>query len=187
MEIQQHEPTTYLAIAEQARAKYELATNLAITAKDAARDAVLAMADMGAMVELGWEMCRGGKTGDDAGAPATRAGMLESWGIPLDDADKATYLHRNREQLELALWPQDVAKIAGRFVGLLPPPGSAHRSTDDPERTGGAPSHWLSYAGKLHKSVSALFDSKPVEQWRLDERENVKKSLRPIVELWERL
>jgi hypothetical protein len=69
----------------------------------------------------------------------------------------------------------------------LPPPGSANRSEHDPERTTGAPNHWLSYAGKLNRGLAELFNSRPVDQWRDDERTNVKLALKPIVALYESL
>jgi hypothetical protein len=45
----------------------------------------------------------------------------------------------------------------------------------------------LSYAGKLNRGLVELFNSRPVEQWRDDERTNVKLALKPIVELYESL
>jgi hypothetical protein len=178
MEIveQQTATLTLEAIEQRAKEQYTLAQHLAATAKDAARDAVLAMADCGQMLLMGREHVRGPK-----------GEWIVSLGIPLADADKAVFLARNREQLELELWPQDIAKVGAQFCGLLPPPGSANRSEHDPERTTGAPNHWLSYAGKLNRGLVELFNSRPVAEWRVDERTNVKLALKPIVELYETL
>lgn len=164
------------ALAAQARERYEDAMRLAIDAKATAREAVLAMADCGTMLLLGREQAKAGK-GD----------WLASVGIPLEHADKAVYLARNREQLELDLWPADVAKVGATFVGLLPPPGSANRDVNDPERTIGPTMHWLSFAGKLQRSLSAIATTKPLDQWRDDERQNVKLALKPIVEFFNNL
>ena len=176
MEIVEQTTLTLEAIEQEAKAKYAMAQHLAATAKESARDAVLAMADCGQMLLMGREHVRGSKSEWVAGL-----------GIPLTDADKAVFLARNREQLELDLWPADVAKIGAQFVGLLPPPGSANRAENDPERSTGAPNHWLSYAGKLNRGLVELFNSRSVEQWREDERTNVKLALKPIVELYEKL
>jgi len=72
-------------------------------------------------------------------------------------------------------------------LGILPPPGSAGREENDPERTTGASTHWLTYAGKLQRSFTDLFARKPVEQWRADERESLRVSLKPIVEIYNKL
>jgi hypothetical protein len=174
--VEQPTTLTLEAIEQRAKEQYTLAQHLAATAKDAARDAVLAMADCGQMLLMGREHVRGPK-----------GEWIVGLGIPLADADKAVFLARNREQLELELWPQDIAKVGAQFCGLLPPPGSANRSEHDPERTTGAPNHWLSYAGKLNRGLVELFNSRPVAEWRDDERTNVKLALKPIVELYETL
>ena len=177
MEIVEHTTTLTLdAIEQQAKQQYALAQSLAANAKVSARQAILAMADCGQMLLMGREHVRGGK-----------AEWVASLGIPLPDADKAVFLARNRDQLVLDLWPQDVAKVGAQFVGLLPPPGSSNRSTDDPERSTGAANHWLAYAGKLNRGLNDLFGSRPVAAWREDERTNVKLALKPIVELYETL
>lgn len=176
MEIVNQTSLTLDAIEQQAKEKYALAQHLAATAKESARDAVLAMADCGQMLLMGREHVRGAK-----------GEWIVGLGIPLEAADKAVFLARNREQLELDLWPADIAKVGAQFVGLLPPPGSANRQENDPERSTGAPNHWLSYAGKLQRGLDDLFSSRPVEQWRVDERENVKLALKPIVELYAKL
>lgn len=174
--VEQQQTLTLDAIEQEAKAKYALAQHLAATAKESARDAVLAMAECGQMLLMGREHVRGPK-----------GEWIVGLGIPLEMADKAVFLARNREQLELDLWPADVAKVGAQFVGLLPPPGSANRAENDPERTTGAPNHWLSYAGKLQRGLGDLFSSRPVEEWRVDERENVKLALKPIVELYQKL
>lgn len=168
--------TTLEAIEAQAKERYAQALMLAATAKENARDAVLAMADCGQMLLMGREHVRGPK-----------GEWIVGLGIPLDAAEKAVFLARNRDQLELDLWPADVAKVGAQFVGLLPPPGSANRSENDPERSTGAPNHWLNYAGKLHRGLGDLFNARRVEEWRDDERQNVKSALKPIVELYEKL
>lgn len=185
----------YDAAKNAARSKYETALHLAATAKDAARDAVLLMAEVGAMLELGWESVRRGDAGVDAGdeagveagdnRPTARGTMAESWGIPRDDAEKAVWLNRNREQLELELWPQDVAKVSARFCGLLPAPFAEGKEQRDGER---APSgHWLTYAGKLQRNLSSLLTDRPLAKWRDDERESMRVALQPIVDLWKQL
>lgn len=174
--VEENQTLTLKAIEQEAKAKYELAQHLAATAKGSARDAVLAMADCGTMLLMAREHVRGSKSE-----------WIIGLGIPLPDADKAVFLSRNREQLELDLWPADVAKVGARFVGLLPPPVSANRAENDPERTTGAPNHWLSYAGKLNRGLVELFNSRPIDRWRDDERTNVKLALKPIVELYEKL
>jgi hypothetical protein len=167
---------TLEAIESRAREQYALAQSLAASAKITARDAVLAMADCGQMLLMGREHVRGAK-----------GEWIVSLGIPLADADKAVFLARNREQLELDLWPQDVAKVGAQFVGMLPPPGSSNRATDDPERSTGVPSGWFTHANKLQRGLTDLFASRPVTAWREDERANVKLSLKPIVDLYNTL
>ena len=134
------------------------------------------MADCGQMLLMGREHVRGAK-----------GEWIVSLGIPLADADKAVFLARNRDQLELDLWPQDVAKVGAQFVGMLPPPGSSNRATDDPERSTGVPNSWFSHANKLQRGLTDLFASRPVTAWREDERANVKLSLKPIVDLYNTL
>jgi hypothetical protein len=172
---------TLEAIETRAREQYALAQSLAASAKTSAREAVLAMADCGQMLLMGREHVRG-----------VKGEWIVGLGIPLQDAEKAVFLARNRvqlelDQLELDLWPRDVAKIGAQFVGILPPPGSSNRSTDDPERSTGVPSGWFTHANKLQRGLTELFASRPVTQWREDERANVKLSLKPIVELYNTL
>jgi hypothetical protein len=164
------------AIESRAREQYALAQSLAASAKTSAREAVLAMADCGQMLLMGREHVRRAK-----------GEWIVGLGIPLADADKAVFLARNRDQLELDLWPQDVAKIGAQFVGMLPPPGSSNRATDDPERSTGVPSGWFTHANKLQRGLTDLFAARPIAQWREDERANVKLSLKPIVELYNTL
>jgi hypothetical protein len=79
MEIVEQQTTLTLeAIEREAKSKYELAQHLAATAKDAARDAVLAMADCGQMLLMGREHVRGPK-----------GEWIVGLGIPLPDAEKA--------------------------------------------------------------------------------------------------
>jgi hypothetical protein len=80
-----------------------------------------------------------------------------------------------------------MAKLGAQMLGILPPPGSSGREENDPERTTGASTHWLTYAGKLQRSFTDLFARKPVEQWRADERESLRVSLKPIVEIYSKL
>jgi hypothetical protein len=180
MEIVNH-TLTLEAIESRAREQYALAQRLATEAKASARDAVLAMADCGQMLLLGREHVRGAK------GEWVKGEWIARLGIPQEDADKAVFLARNRKQLELELWPQDVAKIGAQFVGLLPPPGSSNRATDDPERSTGASNYWFTHANKLHRGLTDLFSWRPVTDWREDERANVKLSLKPIVDLYESL
>jgi hypothetical protein len=170
------------AIESRAKEQYALAHRLATEAKSSARDAVLAMADCGQMLLMGREMFR-----HIDGLPGTKSQWIVNLGIPIHDAEKAIFLARNYDQLQLELWPQDVAKVGAQFVGLLPPPGSSSRATDDPERSTGVPSSWFSHANKLQRGLTDLFASRPVAQWREDERTNVKLSLKPIVDLYESL
>ena len=176
MEIETQNTLTLEAIESQAKEMYALALRHAIDAKASAREAVLAMADCGQMLLMGREHVRGAKSE-----------WVVGLGIPLQDADKAVFLARNREQLELDLWPQDIAKVGAQFVGVLPPPGSSNRATDDPERSTGVPSGWFTHANKLQRGLTELFASRPVTQWREDERHNVKLSLKPIVDLYNTL
>jgi hypothetical protein len=178
MEIVEQQPQTLTLEAIESRAKeqYAAAQSLAASAKETARSAVLAMADCGQMLLMGREHVRGPK-----------GEWIVGLGIPLADADKAVYLARNRDQLMLDLWPQDIAKMSAQMIGMLPPPGSANRATDDPERSTGASGHWLSHVGKLSSAFDHLFSTRPLESWRQDERDNVKQALQPIVELYAKL
>lgn len=175
MEIANNKQTLE-AIEAQARNQYATAQRLAADAKASAREAILAMANCGQMLLLAREHVRGSK-----------AQWVASLGIPLGDADKAVFLARNRDQLELDLWPQDVAKVGAQLVGLLPPPGSSNRATDDPERSAGVPNTWFLHATKLQQRLTDLVATRPVAAWREDERANVKLSLKPIVDLYNTL
>ena len=169
-------PTTLGAIEEEIKRAYSEANTLAVTAKQNARAAIMRMADCGEMILLGREQVKSSKNE-----------WIGSLGIPIENAEKAVSLARNREQLELELWPLDVAKMGAQLIGLLPPHASANRVEDDPERCTKASNHWLTYAGKLQNSFKQLFTSKPLEDWRKDEKENVKLALKPFVELYEKL
>jgi hypothetical protein len=167
---------TLPVIETEIRSAYAEANALALTAKGNARAAVLRMADCGQMLMVAKDHIKG-----------NRAEWLESLGIDPDKAAKAIHLARNRDQLELDLWPADMAKLGAQMLGILPPPGSSGREENDPERTTGASTHWLTYAGKLQRSVADLFARKPVDQWRDDERESLRVSLKPIVEIYNKL
>ena len=167
---------TLPVIESEIRSAYAEANALALTAKGNARAAVLRMADCGQMLMVAKDHIKG-----------NRAEWLESLGIDPDKAAKAIHLARNRDQLELDLWPADMAKLGAQMLGILPPPGSSGREENDPERTTGASTHWLTYAGKLQRSVADLFARKPVDQWRDDERESLRVSLKPIVEIYNKL
>ena len=167
---------TLPVIETEIRTAYAEANALALTAKGNARAAVLRMADCGQMLMVAKDHVRG-----------NRNEWLASLGIDPDKAAKAIHLARNRDQLELDLWPADMAKFGAQMLGILPPPGSAGREENDPERTTGASTHWLTYAGKLQRSFTDLFTRKPVEQWRDDERESLRVSLKPIVDIYNKL
>ena len=167
---------TLPVIEAEIRAAYAEANALAVTAKANARAAVLRMADCGQMLMVAKDHVRG-----------NRNEWLTSLGIDADKAAKAIHLARNRDQLELELWPADMAKLGAQMLGILPPPGSAGREENDPERTTGASTHWLTYAGKLQRSFTDLFARKPVDQWRHDERESLRVSLKPIVDIYNKL
>ena len=167
------ESTTLDAVEAEIRLAFAEANALALTAKGNARAAVLRMADVGQYLLIGREMVSGAK-----------GEWIVGLGLSLDSASKAITLHRNRDQLELALWPADVAKTGAQLIGLLPPPGSANRDTNDPERSTGSSTLWVSHAGKLQKSLFELFNSRPLDQWRDDEREHVRVALQPLVDVY---
>jgi hypothetical protein len=176
--MEQNEITalTLPVIETEIRSAYAEANALALTAKGNARAAVLRMADCGQMLMVAKDHIKG-----------NRNEWLESLGIDADKAAKAIHLARNRDQLELDLWPADMAKLGAQMLGILPPPGSSGREENDPERTTGASTHWLTYAGKLQRSVADLFARKPMEQWRHDERESLRVAIKPIAELYAKL
>jgi hypothetical protein len=158
----------------EARAQYERAMSLAATAKDNAREAVLALADCGTMLMVAKDNQRGSK-----------ADWLARIGIPAGDAEKAVHLARNREQLMLDLWPSDVAKVGTQWLGLLPPPSSA---AGEPVAKGASVAlGWFSFAGKLTKSLDAMVESRPIEKWEEHERQNVALVLKPILEFAKKL
>lgn len=176
--MEQNEITslTLPTIEDEIRAAYAEANALALTSKNNARAAVLRMADCGQMLIVAKDHVR-----------TNRVEWLKSLGIDPDKASKAIHLARNREQLELDLWPADIAKLGAQMLGILPPPGSYSREENDPERSTGTPNHWLIHAGKLQRSFSDLFSRKPVEQLRADERESLRVALKPIVDIYQKL
>ena len=176
MEIVTYTPPTNLeAIEAAAKDRYAEALLLASQAKHNARESLNALAECGSLLMLGKEQV------------VNRPEWILSLGIPLDHADKAVFLYRNREQLLLDLWPSDVARVGLQFAELLPPPGSANRETNDPERTTGPSRLWLAHAGKLHKSLLDLTTAKPVSDWRDDEKENLRIALEPIMKIYREL
>ena len=175
MEIVTAQPTNLKAIEDAAKTRYADALLLASQAKHTARESLTALAECGSLLMLGKEQV------------GNRPEWILSLGIPLDHADKAVFLYRNREQLLLDLWPSDVARVGLQFAELLPPPGSANREMNDPERTPGPSRLWLAHAGKLHKSLLDLVTMKPFSDWREDEKENLRVALEPIVKLYREL
>lgn len=169
-------PTTLGAIEGEIKRAYAEANALALTAKQNARAAIMRMADCGDMILLGREQIKGGKSE-----------WIESLGIPVDKSEKAISLARNREQLELELWPSDVAKLGAQLIGILPSNVSAQRMENDPERTTKTSTHWITYVGKINDSLKQLFTSKPLSTWREDEKQNVKVALKPLIDLYEKL
>lgn len=164
------------AIREEVLKAYTEARELAQAARDNGRAAILRMADCGQMIILGRENIRGSKNE-----------WIAELGIPLEDATKAVSLARNREQLNLELWPQDVAKMGAQLIGMLPPSGASNREENDPERTTKKSDHWLGYVRKLSSSFDHLFERRPLDDWRADERESVKKALEPLAKLYAEL
>jgi hypothetical protein len=177
MELQNTGVTKEIAdIENEIRRTYHEANALSIQANGTARNAVMKMAECGLFILMGKEKYRGNKVE-----------WIRSLGIKEDVAEKAVHLARNRDQLELALWPSDIAKMGAQIIGMLPPPSSANRMTDDPERSTAPANSWLTHAGKLQKAFKELFTARPITHWREDERENVRFALRPLVDLYESL
>ena len=175
MEPREITAITLPVIEQEIKNAYAEANALALTAKSNARAAILRMADCGQMILISKDYVKG-----------NRNQWLTSLGIHPDNAAKAVHLARNRDQLELELWPADVAKFGAQMLGILPPPGSYATATE-PEKASWVNNHWLTYAGKLQRSFTDLFTRKPVEQWRDDERESLRVSLKPIVEIYNKL
>ena len=171
-------PTTLGVIEDEIKKAYAEANALALTAKQNARAAIMRLADCGDMILLGREQIKGG---------VNKVEWIESLGISADKSEKAISLARNREQLELELWPSDVAKLGAQLIGILPPHASAQRIEDDPERTTKVSTHWISYVGKINNSLKELIENKPLNTWREDEKQNVKVALKPIIDLYQRL
>lgn len=176
-EIQETIPKTNVlgAIEKEIKQAYAEANLLASKAKSDGRAAILKMADVGQYILLGREHIR------------DKTQWIASLGIENSIADKAVHLARNRDQLELELWPSDVAKLGAQIVGILPPHVSQLRGENDPEKSTEANNHWLNYAGKLQKSFNEIFKSKPIEKWRTDEREAIRVALRPLIEIYNKL
>jgi hypothetical protein len=168
-------PTTLGAIENEIRVAYAESNALALTAKQNARAAIMRLADCGDMILLGREQIKGG---------VNKVEWIESLGISADKSEKAISLARNREQLELELWPSDVAKLGAQLIGILPPHASAQRSENDPERTTKVSTHWIAYVGKINTSLKQLFEAKPLSDWREDEKQNVRVALKPIIDLY---
>jgi hypothetical protein len=176
MEIVETKQGEIDALGEDIRAKYNEALKLAGQGRETLRASVLALADCGDMFISSKSLIKGIDVGDWA----------ERLGIDRNHAAKSIHLARNRDQLELDLWPQDVAKIGAQFVGVLPPPGSSNREENDPER-GKVAFHWFSYAGKLTKSLQAMFVGRSLDDMGTEERENLAHALRPIAEVYKSL
>lgn len=176
MEIVETKQWEIDALGDSIRAKYNEALRLAGEGRETLRASVLALADCGDMFISAKSLIKGIDVADWA----------ERLGIDKTHAAKSIHLARNRDQLELDLWPQDVAKIGAQFVGVLPPPGSSNREENDPER-GKVAFHWFSYAGKLTKSLQAMFAGRSLEDMGTEERENLAHALRPIAEVYKNL
>jgi hypothetical protein len=176
-EIQEAIPKTDVlgAIEKEIKQAFAEANLLAAKAKSDGRAAILKMADVGQYILLGREHIR------------DKAQWISSLGIDQSIADKAVHLARNRDQLELELWPSDVAKLGAQIVGILPPHVAQLRGENDPEKSTEANNHWLNYAGKLQRSLSDVFKTKPIEKWRSDERESIRVALKPIYDLYNKL
>ena len=178
MEIIEQERASLEAIEIAIQSKYGEALDLAGRAKRNQRGAVLAMAGVGELLLTAGEIVR--KTGEPKGEWLARVGVLP------DHADKAIFLARNRDQLELDLWPKDIAKVGLKVCDLLP--HSPLVEPSKPEKTESKTAqHWLSHTIKLRSSLEALTKDQPIESWREDERENVKLSLLPIVKFYNSL
>lgn len=176
MEIVETKQGEIDALGESIRAKYDEALRLAGQGRETLRASVLALADCGDMFIASKSLVKGLDVGEWA----------ERLGIDRTHAAKSVHLARNRDQLELDLWPQDVAKIGAQFVGVLPPPGSSNREENDPER-GKVLVHWFSYAGKLTKSLQAMFVGRSIDDMGTEERDNLAHALRPIAEVYAEL
>ena len=181
MEIIEQERASLEAIEIAIQSKYGEALDLAGRAKRNQRGAVLAMAGVGELLLMGGELIL--KTGEPKGEWLARVGVLP------DHADKAIFLARNRDQLELDLWPKDVAKVGLKVCDLLPNGGNVVGGENEGggNRGGRTTQHWLSHTLKLRSSLEALTKDQPIDSWREDERENVKLSLLPIVKFYNSL
>ena len=163
------------AIELEIKQAYAEANLLAAKAKSDGRAAILKMADVGQYILLGREHIR------------DRAQWITSLGLDATIADRAVHLARNRDQLELELWPSDVAKLGAQIVGILPPHVAQLRSENDPEKSVEANNHWLNYSGKLQRSFQEMFKAKPIENWRQDERDAIRVALKPLMDIYKQL
>ena len=151
--------------------KYRNAIALASSGRETLRQAVIELANCG-------EMLVSARSID---SKLDVLALAERYGMDRGHAQKAIHLSRNRDQLELDLWPQDVAKIGAQFVGVLPPPGSSNREKLDPER-GKIAFHWFTFANKLTQCLQGMLAIRPPEEMTTDERQALDRALRPIVE-----
>jgi hypothetical protein len=170
------EPTRINSIEQGIQQAYNEAVALSLEAKHNARAAIMRMADCGDMILIGREQ-----------AKSSKREWIANIGIPIDKVEKLIALSRNRDQLELELWPPDVAKLGAQAIGILPQYSLANKQDGDSERTTLPSNNWLTLTGKLNNSLTELFTAKPLSDWRADERQNVKVALKAIVDIYENL
>jgi hypothetical protein len=170
------EATRINSIEQSIQQAYNEAVVLSLEAKQNARAAIMRMADCGDMIIIGREQVK-----------TNKREWISSIGIPIDKIEKLISLSRNRHQLELELWPPDVAKLGAQAIGILPQYSLANKQEGDSERTTLPSNNWLTLTGKLNNSLTELFISKPLSDWRDDEKQNVKVALKAIVDIYENL
>ena len=170
------ETTKINSIEQSIQDAYNEAVVLSLEAKNNARAAVMRMADCGDLILIGREQVR-----------ANKREWIANIGIPIDKIEKLIALSRNRDQLELELWPPDVAKLGAQAIGILPQYSLASKQEGDAERSTIPSNNWLTLTGKLNTSLAGLFTTKPLSDWRDDERQNLKVALKAIVEIYETL
>lgn len=198
MEIIEQNRASLESIEEALKIKYGEALELAGRAKRNQRGAVLAMAGVGELLLMGGELIV--KVGwGSVSERESKSEWLARVGVLPDHADKAIFLARNREQLELELWPKDVAKVGLKVCDLLPDMISSNRGDQglgqgetqgkDKARTEGRQTaqHWLSHTIKLRASLDSLAKDQAIMSWRQDERDSVRLALLPIVRFCESL
>jgi hypothetical protein len=173
--VENNEQGALHKVGESVQETYREALELAREGREQLRSAVLRLADCGELLISARPMLKG----QDWNA------WVQTLGIDPTHAQKSVHLARNRDQLELDLWPQDVAKIGAQFVGVLPPSGSSNREENDPERR--VICHWFQHAGKLTKSLQGLLANREIDDLRADERENLASALKPIADLYAEL